>query len=382
VRLAERTINGAENTVDTAVKTAEKVVSTAAQSDAAVNSITARFAGENPIDDITRSVARRVGEAVVGEAERRVETARQNFGGWLQEQAGNFLNGARSAVENVVERGVDAGRSLVNGTIEGLYGFGRSVVEGLGQTITGFGEMLNPAPLAKVFQGDFSGAWNDFKNNFSQGASDVGRGLIKTTVQAVFDTAIVGLSSGVSAIQTLVGLEPPSRALNSSEIATLQSVYGDTIDYSQIRLKEGFIGANQFLAPHTVGNTIYIPQGWLDPTSADYQANRNQLLVHETAHVWQYQTGGTDYIGESLYNQAVGAMSGGDRGAAYNFEKPIQAGKSWAELNPEQQAHLIEEAYVQGLFSNPNARLIHKGNDFTDFARTAIQEMLAGRGAA
>ena len=197
----------------------------------------------------------------------------------------------------------------------------------------------------------------------------------------MFDAGIVGLSSSVSAIQTLIGLEPASRGLTTQETDQLRSVYGDTIDYSQIRIKEGSLGLNQLLAPHTIGNTIYLPQGWLDPNSSNYQTQRNDLLVHETAHVWQYQNGGTDYIGESLWNQAIGAISGGDRGSAYDFEQPIKDGKNWAQLNPEQQAHLIETAYSQGLFDNPNARFVYNGNDYTDFAREAMRQMRSGEGA-
>ena len=169
--------------------------------------------------------------------------------------------------------------------------------------------------------------------------------------------------------------------MTAQETNELRKVYGDSIDYSQIRIKEGNLGLNQFLAPHTIGNTIYIPSGWLDPNSSAYTKQKNDLFAHETGHVWQYQNGGTDYIGESLWNQAIGAISGGDRGAAYDFEQPILAGKSWSDLNPEQQAHLMEAAYSQGLFDDPNRRFVYNGNDFTDFAREAIRQMRAGQGA-
>lgn len=379
VRFAGKTVDNAEQT---AVKTVKPLASKPEQFDSAVSSIAARFAGANPVEDITRGLVGKAENLPVREIGGRAENAAQGFGEWIGEKAGDFLEGAGNVVGNTVNRFVDAGRSVVNGLTEGIYGYVRSVFEGAGQTLTGVGEMLNPAPLAKVFQGDFSGAWNDFTNNLKQGAFDVGRGIVKMNIQALADSALVGLSHSVSAVQTLLGLEPPSRALNEQEIAELRKVYGNTIDYSQIRLKEGFIGANQLLAPHTVGNTIYIPQGRLDPNSSNYIQERNQLLVHETGHVWQYQTGGTDYIGESLYHQAKGWLSGASRNAAYDFEQPIKDGKTWAELNPEQQAHLIEEAYVQGLFDDPNARFVYRHHDYTDYVRNAIHEMRERRGAA
>ena len=70
-----------------------------------------------------------------------------------------------------------------NSTVEGVIGFGRSVIEGAGQFFTGIGQVLNPSPLLKVFQGDFSGAWNDFRNNafngFKTSAADWSKQLFR-----------------------------------------------------------------------------------------------------------------------------------------------------------------------------------------------------------
>lgn len=292
-------------------------------------------------------------------------------------------SGARAKfVGNAIERGVDAGRSFVNGFVESVIGFGKSVIKGVWLIVQGAGKILNPAPLRKIFQGDVAGARQNVKSHFTSGVKDVGRGFLKAVAESFANAFIVSLNGIVSAIQTLVRLEPPSRALNNQEISELRKVYGDAIDYSQIRLKEGSLGLNQLLAPHTVGNTIYLPAGWLDKNSSTYRASRNQLLIHETAHVWQHQKGGTDYISASLYHQAKGAL-GGSRGAAYKFEQSIRNGKSWADLNPEQQARLIEEVYVQGLFDDSNAKFkFDDGSDQTAFVRAAVEQMRKGRGAA
>lgn len=362
--------HGGENLVKNTVKTAEKVATnplpTVKQFNSAAENMTSRFLGSDPVSGITRTVA----NSIVPIVPPIIPTA--------SSPVRNFLQKAGEIGGNILDRAIDSGRSLVNGTVEGTTGFVRSVGEGLFQTGKGILQTLNPAPLGKLFTGDFSGAFNDFKNNFTDGIRNIGGGIVKATVQSIFDTGVVALSSGVSAIQTMLGIETPSRALTEHETAELRKVYGDSIDYSQIRIKEGNLGLANGLAPHTVGNTIYIPPGWLDPNN---QTQRNDLLAHEAAHVWQYQNGGTDYIGESLWNQAIGAISGGSRDAAYEFETPIRNGKSWAELNPEQQAHLIEEAYHQGLFDDPNKRFVYNGNDYTDYVRNAITEMRNGRGA-
>lgn len=381
---ARDVVRSGENLVKDTVRTTAKVAPTVSQFSSVSNNIAGRLLGNDPISDITRKAVD-TAQDLVAPATRSVSKGLfgkiADFGRGLLDRGSGFLKGVADVGRNIINRVVDSGRSIFNGLVEGGTGFVRSVIEGGGQILKGIGQTLNPAPFGKLFQSDFSGAWNDFKNNFTNGLSNIGGGLVKGTIQAVFDTGVVALSNGVSTVQTLLGLEPPSRGLNQNEIAELQKVYGDSIDYSQIRLKEGHLGIANGLAPHTVGNTIYIPKGWLDPNNANYQQNRNELLTHETAHVWQYQNGGTDYIGESLWNQALGAISGQSRNAAYEFETPIRNGKSWSELNPEQQAHLIEEAYNQNLFTDPNARFVYNGNDYTDYARNAIAEMRAGRGA-
>ncbi|MGI9056705.1 MAG: hypothetical protein ACR2F2_13000 [Pyrinomonadaceae bacterium] len=366
------------DTVRNTVRTAERIAPTVSQFNSVAQNMTGRLLGNDPISDITRTAVRTAENLVAPIAERAARGVLDDIGSFF----GGAFDRARDFLGNVGNRIVDTGRTLFNSTVEGIVGFGRSVFEGAGQFFTGIGQVLNPAPLLKVFQGDFSGAWNDFTNNAVNGFQNIGGGLVKATVQSVFDTAVVALNGTISAIQTLVGLEPPSRALNEREIAELRKVYGDSVDYSQIRIKEGHLGIANGLAPHTVGNTIYILDGWLNPNDPDYVANRNKLLFHETAHTWQYQNGGTDYIGESLWNQTIGTLTGGSRDAAYEFETPIKNGRSWAELNPEQQAHLLDQAYKNGLFDDPNARFVlADGTDITDYVRDAINQVRNGRGA-
>lgn len=379
--VVNKAVEIAKPVVDAVTKPAkalEKVAPTVSQFNAVTQNVTGRLLGNDPISDITRTLAGKAKDIVAPAAEAVTRN--------VLDDIGDFFGGGFDRVKNFLgdakDRIVDAGRTLFNSAVEGITGFGRSVFEGAGKFFSGVGNLLNPGPLDNLFSGDFSGAWNEFKNNVSNGFQNIGGGLLQAFVQAPFDTLVVGFNGLVSSIQTLVGAEPPSRGLTESETAELRKVYGDSMDYSQIRIKEGHLGLANGLAPHTIGNTIYIPEGWLNPNDPNYQANRNELLVHEAAHSWQYQNGGTDYIGESLWNQFKGWASGGSRDAAYNYEQPISEGKSWAELNPEQQAHLIDEAYSKGLFDDPNARFVTaNGTDITDYVRNAISEVRNGRGA-
>jgi hypothetical protein len=412
VHAAENIFHKAENDVKKTVKTVEK--QTAKQISAFVGNVASQVAGNNPISQAVHT-AQHLQQAIkpkskgflgnllnagsnlvnkVGNFGNNLVNKVGNFGNNLIEKGKSFLNKAvdvgakvldfgKKAVTEVVKRGLDIGRSGLNIITEGIGGLGRSFVEGAGKALSGLGNILNPAPLAKLFSGDFKGALNDIKNNFVEGAEKIGKGLIQATVQGPFDTLAVALQNGISAVQTAIGVETPGRGLNAAETAELKKVYGDSMDLSQIRIKENDIGLNNLMAPHTVGNTIYLPKGWLDPKSTDYQQKRNELIVHEAAHSWQYQNGGTDYIGESLFNQFKGWASGGDRNEAYDFASAIKAGKSWAELNPEQQAHLIDQAYGERLFDDPNAKFIlTDGTDITRYARQAIEQMRNGKGAA
>jgi hypothetical protein len=401
VHVAENVFHKAENNVKKTVKTIERT----AEKDIKhfVGNVASQVAGNNPVtnfvhtaQDLQKAIAPK-SKGIFGkilDAGNKFVGKVNNFGNNLIDKGKNFiskvnnfgskaLDFGKKVVNEVVNRSLDIGRSGLNIITEGLGGLGRSLFEGGGKALSGLGKALNPAPLGKLFSGDVKGAWQDFKGNLTEGAKKISSGLVQGLIQGPVDTVVVALQNGVSAIQTAVGLEPAGRGLNNEEKAELKKVYGNSIDLDKIRLKEGNIGLNNFLAPHTIGNTIYIPKGWLDSKDANYKQNRNELLVHETAHTWQYQNGGTDYIGASLWNQAKGFISGGDRGAAYDFESAIKAGKSWKELNPEQQAHLIDQAYGERMFDDPNARFVLKdGTDITDFTRKAIEEMLKGKGAA
>lgn len=263
---------------------------------------------------------------------------------------GNAVSGAVNAVGNVVKEGArrvgDVVHGLVSGASNAVVGVLRNVGEGLGTFLGGVG---------KLFQG-----------KFGEGFKQMGSGLLKTFVQTPIDALLMVGGRVLSAVQTLIGVEPPGRKLSGDEIATLRKVYGDSIDYSAMRIKEGksglFSGTGRAF---THGNTIYIPPEDM-PLSAD-------LLVHESAHVWQHQNGGTDYMSEALVAQHIGD--------GYDFEKGLSAGKAWRELNPEQQAEFLQQAALSGYFDNPSRGFSYNGVDYTAQLQAALAQVRAGQGA-
>ncbi len=86
----------------------------------------------------------------------------------------------------------------------------------------------------------------------------------------------------------------------------------------------------------------------------------------------QHQNGGYGYIADSLHAQLVGD--------GYKVDKGIREGRSWAGLNCEQQATLIEQAYEQRCFQGEAFKV--RGRDCTEYFELAVRELRAGRGAS
>lgn len=299
----------------------------------------------NPLKAIGNA-AKAVGGAVVGAAKAvggAVVDAAKAVGGAV----GTAAKAVGSAAKWVGVRLFDGVRGLATGALNTVVGAFRNVGEGLGTFFGGLG---------KVFTG-----------KFGEGFKQMGLGLVKTFVQTPVDAFLMMGGRALSAIQTLIGVEPPGRKLTGDEIATLRAVYGDSIDYSSMRIKEGNSGLFSLSGrAFTHGNTIYIPPEDL-PLTPD-------LLVHESAHVWQHQNGGTDYMSEALWAQNVGD--------GYEFEKGIQEGKSWSQLNPEQQAELLQQAQRAGFFNSPGGgTFVYNGTDYTAYLNDALAQIRAGKGA-
>jgi hypothetical protein len=65
------------------------------------------------------------------------------------------------------------------------------------------------------------------------------------------------------------------------------------------------------------------------------------VLIHELAHVWQYQTSGYRYIASSLWAQLRAWATTGSRRGAYDWRSAPH--KPWTHWNAEQQAQCISD---------------------------------------
>lgn len=157
----------------------------------------------------------------------------------------------------------------------------------------------------------------------------------------------------------------PERSLSQAERNLLAPLYAGSLELSRVRIREGIAGLlNASRRAFVIEDTVYLPP--------EYLPLRPHVLVHELCHVWQFQNGGHAYIGDSVRAQLLGD--------GYELEKGLLQGRAWAALNAEQQATLVEASFSQGCFDG--RPFLIRGRDWTDYWRTAVAELRAGRGAA
>jgi hypothetical protein len=122
------------------------------------------------------------------------------------------------------------------------------------------------------------------------------------------------------------------RHLTSDEIETLRTVFGDGLDYSRVRINDNHWTANiAGVGGFVFGNNIQI--------SEKYVGNR-EILVHETAHVWQFQGAwGWKYFFNAMFDHLRSRFGGHDPYDYSAFEGRIP----WDKWNAEQQAKWVAD---------------------------------------
>lgn len=156
------------------------------------------------------------------------------------------------------------------------------------------------------------------------------------------------------------------RLMSNAEYQIVQRVFGNTLPWRQRIIVTNGAGAQNrpftiptslirvllgaaatgFLAPITaaVGSlTTFINLGYVMNVGSAYSSldsTHQDLLVHETAHVWQGKnsTLAMSYVFNSCLNQCLRGS------AAYNYT----AGQNWSSYNVEQQASIVEDWFKSG----------------------------------
>lgn len=125
-----------------------------------------------------------------------------------------------------------------------------------------------------------------------------------------------------------------TRPLSPLERQLAASVFGNALLLEAVRLDErAWIGCRKRKIAYVSHFTV---NSW--------GALNAQTLVHELAHVWQYQQMGSAYIVRAL--QAQRSLVGYDYGGVVALERAIQAETSLSQFNLEQQAEIVGDYYA------------------------------------
>lgn len=143
----------------------------------------------------------------------------------------------------------------------------------------------------------------------------------------------------------LCAVDPDCRRLSYGEQMMARSVFGDSIDYTHVKLFNRYYAfmkgiTDCHMAPN--GN-IYMPlnRGRKKVDDFSLPGKPQTRLMHELTHVWQYQQG------MNIYGSALSAwLKNGlnDYGQSYKFD--VNGKAKFGDLNLEQQAMAVEKYFT------------------------------------
>lgn len=128
------------------------------------------------------------------------------------------------------------------------------------------------------------------------------------------------------------------RKLNQSEIDILLPIFGLELEYSKIRLRFNSIYTIGNFS-RGIGNNICIKDEDVDGNGV---VNR-KVLIHEAAHVWQYQGHMKwRYAGEAILGHGKGILTL-EAFDPYEYKNLEESNIPWHKWNVEAQAQWIQE---------------------------------------
>ncbi|MGI8705491.1 MAG: vgr related protein [Sphingomicrobium sp.] len=131
-------------------------------------------------------------------------------------------------------------------------------------------------------------------------------------------------------------LDRSSRSLTSGEIELARSIFGDSIDYSKVRMVRSkwwlFQPKSVTMAP--CGNIHFHPGGsqWSEDFSKG-PLHSQGLYIHEMTHVWQAQTRGRYYLPLM-------------RHPFCRYRYAIVPGRRFERYGLEQQAEIVRHVFL------------------------------------
>ncbi|MGO4326961.1 DUF4157 domain-containing protein [Cupriavidus sp. 2TAF22] len=141
--------------------------------------------------------------------------------------------------------------------------------------------------------------------------------------------------------------EGTERGLTAEEIAMARTVFGNGIDYTQVRVHHGgwwlFMGKQDPTTAVTPNGEMYFPSAIYRDDFAGADDRGRALFMHELAHVWQYQMG---------YGIKRNALTVTSRGAsAYGYS--LTPTSRLSDFNMEQQGNIMSDYYMICILRRP-----------------------------
>ncbi len=141
------------------------------------------------------------------------------------------------------------------------------------------------------------------------------------------------------------------RELTNSELDLARVYYSENLDLSKVRVAIDTIYS--IFSSVTLGNRIHIKTSHENlKLLGDFSKtiDGQYLLIHELAHVYQYQNEGWSYVPKSLYAQFIAQQVTGSRNGAYNWKAEMKKNTPWKKWNPEEQAQAISDYHYYSVF--------------------------------
>ena len=163
-------------------------------------------------------------------------------------------------------------------------------------------------------------------------------------LRGIFAAAALGLTTACTPAPTPLANGQINRPLTDGEIAMAYQIFGDSIDYSRVRVHKN--ARSDTNRAHK--SSLYMTQATYRD---DYAASRNAMarskFIHELAHIWQ------SHNGKDLVGEAVGLFfrHGGDYDRAYDYD--LFDLNNFENLSIEQQASIIEDYFYLNETATP-----------------------------
>ena len=265
-----------------------------------------------------KGAARAVGGAIVS-AGRAVGSALST----AAQAVGRFISGAARWIGERVRDLSQWVVSLIQNLPARLARLASTIVDGL----AGVASFI-PGAIRALASGGLSGFASWLWERAKRGGA-----WVLTLLSRVFD--VLG---GPEALEFVWHMITRARPLSGTEITAASSVLGpNAIRWGDVRVSEGGLlsiifalnGGRAFTTFHTIN---LAPNETID------------VVVHELAHVYQYERAGSVYIGQAIHAQATVGYGYG-RGAGLVRDK--NAGKHYRDYNREQQAQIAQDYYKE-----------------------------------